>query len=156
MRVATYVSHARGPEWRRWLKPEEVLRAATAGSAQALGFETCGKIEPGYKADIVFLDLGAINWIPMSDPVNQLVLTEDGSSVHSVMVGGRMVVENRRVLGVDLAKLAARRFMAHERLASVNQPSKALYDKLEGIVGSFCPGLARTPHHVHRFAAPPH
>lgn len=156
MRVAAYVSHVRGPEWRRWLKADEILKAATVGSARALGFEKCGKIQPGYKADIVFLDLGAINWIPMSDPVNQLVHTEDGSSVHSVMVGGRMVVENRRVLGVDLVKLAADAEKAHERLQAVNQPNKALYDQLEGIVGSFCPGLARTPHHVHRFGAPPH
>lgn len=156
MRVASYVSHARGPEWQRWLKPEEIVRAATEGSARALGFERVGRVAPGYKADIVFLDLAAINWIPMNDPVNQLVHTEDGSSVHSVMVGGRMVVENRRVLGVDLAKLAADAERTRERLQEVNAPGKALYDRLEGVVGSFCPGLARQPYHIGRFAAHPH
>ena len=156
MRVASYVSHVRGPEWQRWLTPEEILQAATDGSARALGFEKCGRIAPGYKADIVFLDLGAINWIPMNDPVNQMVHTEDGGSVHSVMVGGRVVVENRKLVGVDLAKLAADAERAHERLQGINAPNKDLYDRLEGIVGSFCPGLARQPLHIHRFGAMPH
>src|SRR6266567_1698190 len=45
------------------------------------------------------------NRLPFNNPVNQLVHTEDGNAVHSVMIGGRMVVENRRVLTVDLARL---------------------------------------------------
>ena len=42
------------------------------------GFGTSARIAPGYKADIVFLDLGTINWIPHNWTVNQLVHTEDG------------------------------------------------------------------------------
>ena len=156
MRVASYVSHVRGPDWQRWLKPEEIVTAATEGSARALGFDKIGRIAPGYKADIVFLDLTAINWIPVNDPVNQLVHTEDGSSVHSVMIGGRMVVENRRIAGIDLTKIAADAERAHERLAAINAPNKTLYDRLESIVGSFCPGLAKQPYHLHRYGAPPH
>ena len=156
MRLASYVSHVREPEWQSWLSPQEIVRAATEGSARALGFERLGRIAPGYQADIVFLDLTAINWIPVNDPVNQLVHTEDGASVHSVMIGGRMVVEDRKVVGIDLAALAARAEAACERLAGVNAHNKALYDKLESVVGSFCPGLARQPYHIHRFAAPPH
>lgn len=156
MRMASYMSHVRGPEWRQWLSPEEILRAATEGSARALGFEKLGRIAPGYKADIVFLDLRSINWIPMNDPVNQLVHTEDGRSVESVMIGGRMVVRNRQVVGLDLASLAAKAEAAVERLGAVNAPNKALYDRLESVVGSFCPGLAREPYHVRRFGAAPH
>lgn len=156
MRAASYVSHARGPEWRRWLTPEEILRAATEGGAKALGFEKLGRIAPGYQADIVFLDLTAVNWIPMNDPVNQMVHTEDGASVDSVMIAGRMVVRDRKIVGLDMADLAAKAETAVERLRAVNAPNKALYDRLEGVVGSFCPGLAREPYHVHRFGAPPH
>jgi guanine deaminase len=156
MRLASYVSHVRGPEWQRWLTPQEIVRAATEGSARALGFDRLGRIEPGYHADIVFLDLAAINWIPLNDPVNQLVHTEDGSSVDSVMVGGRMVVKDRKVIGIDLTRLAAQAQAAQARLAEVNAPNKTLYDKLESVVGSFCPGLARQPYHIHRFGAAPH
>ena len=68
-----------------------------------------------------------------------------------------MVVENRRLLTVDFAALAAKAEAARERLAAANKPAKALYDKLEKIVGTFCPGLAKTPLHIDRFGggAPP-
>jgi len=104
----------------------------------------------------VFLDLMTINWIPVNNPVNQLVHTEDGSSVHSVMIGGRMVVRDRKIVGIDLTRLAAQAEAAVERLSGVNAPNRALYDKLERIVGTFCPGLAREPYHIHRFGAAPH
>src|SRR5205807_7588687 len=38
-----------------------------------------------YKADIVMLDFDHTNWLPFNDPVNQLVHTEDGTAVASVM-----------------------------------------------------------------------
>jgi 5-methylthioadenosine/S-adenosylhomocysteine deaminase len=58
MRLASLVSKVQGPDWQRWLGTDEALRAATEGSARALGMHKhIGKIEPGYKADIVFLDL---------------------------------------------------------------------------------------------------
>ena len=156
MRMASYVSHVREPEWQHWLSPQEIVRAATEGSARALGFDRIGRIQPGYHADIVFLDLMAINWIPVNDPVNQIVHTEDGSSVDSVMIGGRMVVRDRKLVGIDLSRIAVQAEAACERLAEVNAPNRALYDKLESVVGSFCPGLARQPYHIHRFGAAPH
>ena len=154
MRMASYVSHVRGPQWERWLTPEEIVIAATEGSAKALGFDNLGRIAPGYQADIVFLDLDAVNWIPMNDPVNQLVHTEDGSSVHSVMIGGRMVVEDRRVVGIDIHHLADEVRRSQERLKTMNAPNKALFDSLSAVVGAFCPALAMRPHHVHRFGSP--
>src|SRR5262245_63432652 len=93
----------------RWLIPGEVPATATEGSARALGFgDKLGRIAPGYKADIVFLDLHNVNWLPCNNAVNQLVHTEDGSAVHSVMVGGRLVVDDRRIIGVDMMSLARR------------------------------------------------
>lgn len=157
MRLASMVSKVQGPDWPRWIKTEEVLEAATAGSARALGLgDRIGKIEKGFKADIVFLDLGHVNWIPFNDPTNQIVHTEDGTGVHSVMIGGRMVVEDRRLLTVDVAALAAKAEKSRARRASANKPAKALYDKLEKIVGTFCPGLAKQPLHIDRFGGGHH
>jgi guanine deaminase len=155
MRLASLASKVRGPEWQRWVTTREVLEAATVGSARALGFEgKLGRLAPGYKADVVFLDLQSVNWIPLNNPVNALVHTEDGSAVHSVMVGGRMVVENRRLTNVDLARLAREAESARERLEKLNRDNRGLYERLEPLVGGFCVGLARAPLPIHRYGAP--
>src|SRR6516225_1108212 len=109
MRLASFVSKARGSDWRRWLSTREAALAVTVGSARALGFEgRIGTLAPGYKADIVMLDLDHPNWMPLNDPINQLVHSEDGNAVASVMIGGRLVVDNRRVTAVDLNQLGKR------------------------------------------------
>jgi 5-methylthioadenosine/S-adenosylhomocysteine deaminase len=157
LRVAAYGSNAKGPDIERWLRSEEILQAATVGSARALGFaDKLGRIAEGYKADLVFLDLAHVNWIPCNDPTNQLVHTEDGSAVHSVMVGGKMVVENRRPIGVDLSALAKKAEATRERLAALNTGNKALFERLHGLVNGFCPGLAKTPYHIDHFAGAHH
>ncbi len=125
MRLASMVSKVQGPDWQRWITTEEVLEAATAGSARALGLgDKIGKLETGYKADIVFLDLGQVNWIPFNDPTNQIVHTEDGTGVHSVMIGGRMIVENRKLLTVDLGQLAAKAEKARSGWRKPTGPAK--------------------------------
>ena len=157
MRVASYCSKVQGPDTARWLATEEILEAATAGSAHALGLgDRLGKIAKGYKADLVFIDLNHVNWMPLNDPTNQLVHTEDGTGVHSVMVGGKMVVEKRRPVGVDLASLAKKAEAARERLAAANAGNKQLFERLQGLVNAFCPGLAKTPYHIDRFAGGHH
>ncbi len=157
LRVAAYGSNAKGPDTDLWLSSEEILHAATAGSARALGWgDKVGRIAKGYKADLVFLDLSHLNWIPCNDPTNQLVHTEDGSAVHSVMVGGKMVVANRQPVGVDLSALAKKAEATRERLAALNASNKALFERLQGVVNSFCPGLAKTPYRIDRFASDHH
>jgi len=154
MRLASFVSKVQGPDWRRWLMTREAALAATEGSARALGFGgRIGRLAPGYKADIVMLDLDHPNWLPFNDPVNQLVHTEDGTAVASVMIGGRLVVDNHKLLTVDLGRLRDRVAAARERLAAANIDNRRLYEALEPVVGSYCPGLALAPYHVHRYGA---
>lgn len=156
-RLASLVSKVQGPDWQRWFGTDEALTAATEGSARALGMaKEIGRIAPGYKADIVFLDLHHINWIPTNDPVNAVVHIEDGTGVHSVMIGGRMIVENRKILTVDLPKLAAQAAASQARRAPLTGAAKKLYQQLEKVVGTFCPGLAKQPLHIHRYGASHH
>jgi guanine deaminase len=155
MRLASMTSKAQGPDYKRWITTAEVVAAATDGSARALGFDKIGRIEKGHKADIVFVDLNSINWIPLNDPTNALVHTEDGTGVDSVMIGGRMVVENRKITTVDMAALARDAESARRRLTRLNRPNKQLFFRLEKIVGTFCPGLAKMPLPIHRFGGAP-
>ena len=154
MRLASFVSKVQSPDTGDWLTTEEVVEAATEGSARALGMAgKIGRLAPGYKADIVFLDLDHINWTPLNDPTNQLVHTEDGTAVDSVMIGGRMVVAGRRLTSVDTAKLSCEAEAARARLARANRDLVRLTGRLEKVVNSYCPGLARIPYHVHRYGA---
>ncbi len=154
MRLASMVSKVQGPDWQNWITTGEVLRAATEGSARALGFgDRIGRLAPGCKADVVFLDTRHINLIPLRDITNSLVHAEDGGSVESVMVGGRMVVQGRKLLHVDMDQLARDAENAVDRLEQANHANHQLYDLLEPIVGSYCPGLAKEPLHIHRYGA---
>jgi guanine deaminase len=157
MRLASMVSKVQGPDWQNWITTGEVLHAATVGSARALGFgDTLGRIAPGYKADVVFLDSRHINLIPLNNITNSLVHVEDGGAVDTVMVGGRLVVQGGKLLHVDLDKLAREAEAAVERLERLNYSNAQLYRELEPVVGSFCPGLAAQPFHVHRYGGCQH
>ena len=125
---------------------------ATQGSATALGFGALiGALEPGRKADMVFIDLAHVNYMPLNDPAAQLVLLEHGGAVDKVMVGGRLVVDGGRVLTVDLAALRTDVERTVARLRAETADGRELAAKLEPIVGSFCIGLAREPYHVQRY-----
>jgi 5-methylthioadenosine/S-adenosylhomocysteine deaminase len=67
-----------------------------------------------------------------------------------------MIVENHKLLTVDLPKLAARAAASQERRAELTGNAKKLYERLEKVVGAFCPGLAKAPLHIHRFGASHH
>ena len=150
MRIASFVSRVVTPDMAGWLATDEVLRMATEGSAQALGWAgEIGRVAPGYFADIVFLDLANINFVPLNDATNQIVHSEDSSAVESVMVGGRMVLENGHFTGFDYAKLRGDAEAACERLRGANAGARALAEKLERHVARFCVGLANEPYHIH-------
>lgn len=152
MRYASMVSNVRTPDFRRWLTTPEIIRAATEGGAYATGFSTIGRIAEGYKADIVFVSLHAINWMPLNDPSNQMVLSEDGTGVAHVMVDGETVVKDGRHLKTDMRQLAEKVGAARTEIRALNAPGYALKDALEDVVGDFCIGLSRKPYHIERYA----
>lgn len=152
MRSALYTSRVQGHDYHRWLGSADVFGMATEGSARALGMSgLIGRIAPGFKADMVFLDRQNFNYVPLNDAINQVVMAEDGTAVDGVMIGGRMVLEGGRLTTIDQASLVARVEAAWERLQAANAEEIALARKLEEVVGSFCVGLATSPYHVHRY-----
>jgi cytosine/adenosine deaminase-related metal-dependent hydrolase len=80
----------------------EVLRHATLGNARSAGLQgTVGAIRPGHKADLVFLDLNDTAYLPYNSAARQLVYTETGRSIDSVMIDGRMVMDRRHIVTID-------------------------------------------------------
>ena len=63
--------------------------------------EEIGSIEVGKKADLVLFDTRRPEWRSLFNPVNNLVYNADGRSVHTVIVDGRIVVEDHQPTYVD-------------------------------------------------------
>ncbi|MES1258278.1 MAG: amidohydrolase, partial [Acidobacteriota bacterium] len=84
------------------LPAAQAFEMATMGGARALGMEKeIGSLETGKRADLIALDLDEPNAVPMYDVYSQLVYALKGSNVIDVIVNGREVVRDRRVLTLD-------------------------------------------------------
>ena len=86
------------------LPAEDVLAMVTCDGASALlsGAET-GSLEAGKKADLVVINPLTATMLPMHDPVANMVTSLRAENVESVMVDGRWVMREHRILGVDEA-----------------------------------------------------
>lgn len=151
MRYASMLSKVQTPDNAQWASVEEIYHATTQGGAAALGMPDIGAIRVGAQADLVFLDLAALNWIPHNATVNQLVHVEDGTAVRHVMVAGTMIVRDRALLTIDLPKLAREAEAARDRLEGSNAAMRALSERLAVVVNGYCPGLAAEPYPVRRY-----
>ncbi|HUG53016.1 MAG TPA: amidohydrolase [Vicinamibacteria bacterium] len=81
-----------------------VLEMATLGGARALGMEDrLGSLEVGKRADLVVVSLAAPRAHPLYDPVSHLVYVLKGTDVRDVVVEGRIVMRDRKVLTLDEA-----------------------------------------------------
>jgi 5-methylthioadenosine/S-adenosylhomocysteine deaminase len=79
-----------------------VLEMATLGGARALGMEDrIGSLEPGKRADLVVVGLDEPRLHPLFDPVSHLVYVAKGADVRDVVVEGRVIMRDRRVLTLD-------------------------------------------------------
>jgi 5-methylthioadenosine/S-adenosylhomocysteine deaminase len=150
LRLAAFLSRVGDADYGRWLSAQEVFRAATEGSAKILNFDRIGRLEPGYRADIVFLDIGHINYVPLRNPLQQMVLAENGAAIDSVMIDGRFIVRDRRLLTVDEARLRQEAEEAVARLDMANADAARAANQFRDLVGHFCMAHARAPFHVHR------
>jgi 5-methylthioadenosine/S-adenosylhomocysteine deaminase len=91
------------------LPAREALALATRQGARVLGLEgEAGMLAPGLKADLVVLDLDQPHLTPIYDPYSHLVYAATGADVQTVMVEGRILVEDRQLLAFDLAETLAR------------------------------------------------
>lgn len=80
----------------------EALSMATVNGAKVLGKEKeIGVLSPGYKADLIILDAKKPHLYPQHDFIAHLVYSAQSADVETVIINGKIVMENRKVLTMD-------------------------------------------------------
>lgn len=85
----------------------DALESATICGARAQGRADCGRIEPGYRADLILIDTDSVNNIPCYDPAYTAVYSANRSDVRLTMVDGRILYENGEFKMLDIEKVKA-------------------------------------------------
>ncbi len=90
------------------LDAHRALRMATLNGARALGLDAhTGSLELGKLADLVAFDLSGLAQQPLYDPVSQLIYTSNRDCVRHVWVGGKALLDDRRLTRLDEQRLIA-------------------------------------------------
>lgn len=85
---------------------ETALEMGTVHGAKALGLaEEIGSLEVGKKADLVLMDTERPEWRPLFHVVNNLVFSASGDSVRTVIVDGRVLLDDGRLVVADEAEI---------------------------------------------------
>ncbi len=92
----------------------DFLKMATENGAKAQGRLDCGRIEAGYRADLLLFDLDSLNNIPMYDPFSTLAFSAEPCDVSLTMCDGKVLFENGEFTTIDVEKL---KFRAKETIA---------------------------------------
>jgi cytosine/adenosine deaminase-related metal-dependent hydrolase len=80
----------------------DAIRAATLGGARSAGMTgKLGALKRGMAADLLVIDLTDPSFVPLNSAARQVVFTESGRGVETVIVDGRVVVRDRRVVSID-------------------------------------------------------
>jgi 5-methylthioadenosine/S-adenosylhomocysteine deaminase len=79
-----------------------VLGLATRGGARAFNLQRhLGSLEPGKQADLIVINCNQPHLVPLYNPYSQLVYAACGSDVRTVLIAGKLVVQDRRLLTLD-------------------------------------------------------
>jgi 5-methylthioadenosine/S-adenosylhomocysteine deaminase len=109
------------------LTAEDALRAATIEGARAAGLDReVGTLEIGKRADLILIRTAEPHLSPVLDPVKTVVVQAGAGDVELVMVDGRVLKRDGKLVGADWHGIEARLQQAAERiLAATNQKSLA-------------------------------
>ena len=110
----------------RALGAKQAVEMATIGGARAIHMENeIGSLQTGKKADLIVIGLGAPNAVPLYDVYSQIVYALKASDVQDTIIGGRVVMQNGRVLTLDEAAIIAKaRELGAQVKKSLSAPQK--------------------------------
>lgn len=82
----------------------QAVSMATINGAKAMGLEKVGKLLPGWKADMIMIDLNRPHYFPRFELIASLVYSAQASDVDTVIIDGKIIMKNREILTVDVEK----------------------------------------------------
>ncbi len=95
----------------------EAFEMATLGGARALHMERdIGSIEAGKRADIAIVDLNALHQTPGYNIYSELVYATKATDVRTVIIDGRLVMRERKLLTLDEEDVKQRALLYRERI----------------------------------------
>jgi 5-methylthioadenosine/S-adenosylhomocysteine deaminase len=83
------------------LSARQALRCATVSNGALLGLGNIGQLLPGYKADLILLDMQQPRLTPCYNQ-DLVVYAASGADVHTVIIDGRLVMRDRKILSFDV------------------------------------------------------
>ncbi len=83
------------------------LEMATRNGGMVLGLADIGMIEPGYKADIILIDFTKPHLYPKHDIIAHTVYAAQSSDIDTVIIDGKIVMKNRKVITIDEQEVLA-------------------------------------------------
>jgi 5-methylthioadenosine/S-adenosylhomocysteine deaminase len=88
---------------------QTLIRMATIDGARALGLgKITGSLEVGKRADLIVIDINKPHLIPMYNPYSHIVYAASGHDVIHSIIDGRIVMEDRRLLTLDVEDIIGR------------------------------------------------
>jgi 5-methylthioadenosine/S-adenosylhomocysteine deaminase len=112
--VAKYHKAVRGDP--TIMDAKTVLRMATRDGAKVLQRENLGKLVVGATADVIIIDLNRPHLTPLYNIYSHLVYSAGGGEVDTVIINGRLVMENRTILTIDEGEVLDRARHLAERI----------------------------------------
>ena len=118
----------------RLLTTREVIEFATIEGAKDTGLERkVGTLTPGKEADIILLRMDQINVMPVNNVYGAVVLAMDTSNVDTVIIGGKIMKRQGKLVGVDLDRIRRQAQQSRDFLVAKAGWPKTLF-------GGYLPG----------------
>jgi len=83
----------------------KAIEMATKNGAKALNLNSIGSIEIGKKADVILIDMKKPHYYPRHNEVSALAYSAQASDVETVIINGKIIMDNYKIKTVDLEKI---------------------------------------------------
>jgi 5-methylthioadenosine/S-adenosylhomocysteine deaminase len=137
--TAALLQKLRGDDHTQWIGAREAWHAATMGGARALGREReLGAVEVGRIADLTAYRLDRMPFVPLNDPLRQLVYSETGAGLDMAFVGGEPVLMDGRLTRVDEAALFDEIQAEHTKLKPLIERAEQSVEPILAVYRRIC------------------